>query len=602
MIGLIRLQSIFVRDSSGTFLEVRIAGHDDERANFERRVEFSRTEKPFNSNPTMAQENDLCSVCFVGHLTLHPTDGTMLWCEACGDTQPFLQALEVVEAFDTAVYGVRSQRTQSQRAPLQLTERVRKITLGEVEASVRDWVVLLRMCLEDGVDRMIHELLLGGIGQRRRRRRRGEARENGENCDAVENAENGGGAGSETDNISLDGVRRAVDSIYWRWVEDSGVLEEDGGAKVVEETNRSTVEQTDLRRVAIERFLGEHLRFEVIYAILLIGCIHERWPVDPYDVTALFVSTGALRMDMVPGGREPVRRSLASFDYMCGDGVPSPVRLYLDARELVEQLGIALPPINVHGWLARFECSESQTNANDTNSGPHVMAGLYCSDLRLDSLPALHVKNSVMPWSVLASATGFGVEKPRTEDLLLPRNEHFVTQQIGEARLRAYTSWFVDMINGMRRSGVDQSSRKGRSNGIDRTDLSELTHAVEGEDGSFESILDKVARKVEELELERGRSVPTSPPLSAVPSTEPWCYVRGQKLHLDNVMRDNEQEVRRVLEGGGSSEAASVMEWLEFVAGYQAKQDEVKRRIAELLRGSSRPVEGAGYNKTMTRR
>jgi hypothetical protein len=213
-----------------------------------------------------------------------------------------------------------------------------------------------------------------------------------------------------------------------------------------------------------------------------------------------------------------------------------------------------------------------------------VMAGLYCSNLRLDSGPP----SGLMPWSVLVSANVFDHGKYARGsgkacdggDLLLPRDANYVPQRIGRARLQKYTDWFVERINGSRPSDV-----------------------IEGDDGSFDFVLDRVARGVQKLEAREARDARDDRPTatsgprggprggarSPAPSV-PWCYVSDQTIPLDKIASENEAAVRRHLEdenaGDGDDNGDGTASWEAFVAGYEAKQDEVRRRVDALLSGT----------------
>ena len=210
-----------------------------------------------------------------------------------------------------------------------------------------------------------------------------------------------------------------------------------------------------------------------------------------------------------------------------------------------------------------------------------VMAGLYCFNLRLDTGPP----SGLMPWSALVSAHVFDHGKYARGsgkvceggDLLLPRDANYVPQRIGRARLQKYTDWFVERINGSRPSDV-----------------------IEGDDGSFDFVLDRVARGVQKLEAREARDARDDRPTttsgaggprggarSPAPSV-PWCYVSDQTIPLDKIASENESAVRRHLEdeNAGDGDGDGTPSWVAFVAGYEAKQDEVRRRVDALLSGT----------------
>ena len=339
--------------------------------------------------------------------------------------------------------------------------------------------------------------------------------------------------------------------------------------------------------MVFERYLTSRLPLRSLYAILLVSCVIERHPIDSYDITALFASTGALRAS----DTSLVEANLASRDFLCFDGVPNPVHVYMDMKELVQLLGIKLPPLNIHGWLARYHAFDEDCVGS---VGAQVMAGLYGSRIGgvgnargIDGGSSSTVQgarseniqrrkradeNQLLPWTVLASARGFlGEVRASGEDLLLPHDAQFVAQRIGRERLRDYGKWFVARV------GEDP------------------------EDTTFDFILEKMERCV--LDRERGgtnrgmlRSVgmrartPMNEATTTLNGTVakstrkglPWCYVRHDKqtkLDIDRVVLDNELEVRYEVDG---SEPAAKARWLEFVAAYEAKQEEVARRAVEL--------------------
>ena len=276
--------------------------------------------------------------------------------------------------------------------------------------------------------------------------------------------------------------------------------------------------------MVFERYLTSRLPLRCLYAILLICCVVERHPIDANDITTLFASTGALvarEVSLVEG-------NLASREYLCFDGVPSPVRVYMDMKELVIALGIALPPLNVHGWLARY--------ADCTSTGAQVMAGLYAGWMHVHSWsdgPGGGRDNrdndrktgishqQLLPWTALASVRGFLGEVDSVESLLLPHNERYVMEMVGRERLRSYGKWFVDRVGEME----------------------------EGE-GAFDVVLERIEQKVRSLELEQ-RS--TGQPREATrPRGLPWCYVRQDRRTkvnaLEKLIADNEAEARSQLQ------------------------------------------------------
>ncbi len=215
-----------------------------------------------------------------------------------------------------------------------------------------------------------------------------------------------------------------------------------------------------------------------------------------------------------------VKDNLASREYLCFDGVPGPLRIYMDMKELVVALGIALPPLNVHGWLARY--AES--------TGAQVMAGLYAGWIHVHSWvddrgrvdKSRGNKTGVghpqlLPWTALATTPGFLGEVDGTESLLLPHDERYVMEMVGRDRLRAYGKWFVDRV------GVEV-------------------------EGPFDLVLERVERKV--LELEQRTTTPYPREVRRIRSL-PWCYVRHDRRKelgsLEKLVAANEAEVAKVV-------------------------------------------------------
>ena len=268
--------------------------------------------------------------------------------------------------------------------------------------------------------------------------------------------------------------------------------------------------------MVFERYLTSRLPLRCVYAILLISCLVERHPIDAHDITTLFASTGAL----VATDVSLVKDNLASREYLCFDGVPGPLRIYMDMKELVVALGIALPPLNVHGWLARY--AES--------TGAQVMAGLYAGWIHVHSWvddPGRVDKSrgnktgvghpQLLPWTALATTPGFLGEVDGTESLLLPHDERYVMEMVGRDRLRAYGKWFVDRV------GVEV-------------------------EGPFDLVLERVERKV--LELEQRTTTPHPREVRRIRSL-PWCYVRHDRRKelgsLEKLVAANEAEVAKVV-------------------------------------------------------
>ncbi len=264
--------------------------------------------------------------------------------------------------------------------------------------------------------------------------------------------------------------------------------------------------------MVFERYLTSRLPLRCVYAILLISCVVQRHPIDAHDITTLFASTGAL----VARDRSLVEGNLASREYLCFDGVPSPLRVYMDMKELVVALGIALPPLNVHGWLARYADS----------TGAQVMTGLYAGCMHVHSWSDGHgARNKsrsnktgvshqqLLPWTALATTHGFLGEVDTEESLLLPHNERYVMEMVGRGRLRAYGKWFVDRVG------------------------------VEVEEGPFDFVLERMEQRA--LELEQ-RATPHPREVTRVRSL-PWCYVRQDRRtelgRLEKLVATNEADV-----------------------------------------------------------
>jgi hypothetical protein len=461
---------------------------------------------PYASYEPYAGEGGTCQACFRGLLSIQHG---VLVCDACGEASTaFLEETHEIPFYATTGTRLREQsQARGTQEIRRVAERQKTVTFEEVGHSVDAYVGLLRGLLVEGL-------------------RRVEARL-----------------------VDSMGMQSIVEDVWWRWVLASEVLEEDGINGVVQvcdgimcidtailglicrslndarrqETNRSTGDR-DERHVVFERYLTSRFPLRCIYAILLISCVVERHPIDAHDITTLFASTGAL----VARDMSLVEGNLASREYLCFDGVPSPVRVYMDMKELVMALGIVLPPLNVHGWLARY--AES--------IGAQVMAGLYVGWMHVHSWSdGCGEKNEtrnnqsgvsrrqLLPWTALASMPGFLGEVDAAESLVLPHNEQYVMEMVGRGRLRAYCKWFVDRVG-------------------------------EVEEGPFDFVLERMEQRA--LELEQ-RATPHPREVPRVRSL-PWCYVRnGQRAEvggLEKLVALNEEEAQTHLQTLESSDGS----------------------------------------------
>jgi len=305
--------------------------------------------------------NELCTSCFAGHLEASEFQQTLLVCTTCGFVTEALEVLEQQE-YQAGLAPLREQSQGRQRdaASVVPVHRLRKVGVREVGDSVKDWVMMTRGCLSEGASRIGRVLLRGG-------------NDDDEVDDEVDD---------DVDEGADERLEAIAEDIWWRLVAHSGLLEEAAWEGVAEEIARTDKERNqDSRHVVFERFLRNRVGFDTVYAILFVGCLIERFPIDVFDVSTLFMSTGALRPDRA-AQTEVIERNLASREFLRRDGVPSPVRLYLDARELVSQLGIVLPPLNVHAWLARFDGGDGHDGGCDVRAQVGTRTRLATCDLR----------------------------------------------------------------------------------------------------------------------------------------------------------------------------------------------------------------------------
>ena len=309
--------------------------------------------------------NDLCTSCFAGHLEASEFQQTLLVCTTCGFVTEALEVLEQQE-YQAGLAPLREQSQGRQRdaASVVPVHRLRKVGVREVGDSVKDWVVMTRGCLSEGAARIGRVLLRGG---------------NDDDDDEVDDDDDDD---DDVDEGADERLGAIAEDIWWRLVAHSAVLEEAAWEGVVEEIARTDKERNqDSRHVVFERFLRNRVGFDTVYAILFVGCLIERYPIDVFDVSTLFMSTGALRPDRA-AQTEVIERNLASREFLRRDGVPSPVRLYLDARQLVSQLGIVLPPLNVHAWLARFDGGDGHDGGCDVRAQVGTRTRPATCDLR----------------------------------------------------------------------------------------------------------------------------------------------------------------------------------------------------------------------------
>lgn len=156
-------------------------------------------------------------------------------------------------------------------------------------------------------------------------------------------------------------------------------------------------------------FLNKYLPLSLSLAIVFLGCWVARETLDPYDITRLS-SCGYIEYlgfwQTFKSDLEPFL-SVFSKSFFCPTGVSSPVKLYLESRQLANFLNIKCPAINIMAWNERYIHA---LGLQEDILAPLSMCQILYGG-RMNSLEYFNCHETKTPWSSMAAKSAFYLDQ-----------------------------------------------------------------------------------------------------------------------------------------------------------------------------------------------
>eukprot|EP00890_Picochlorum_soloecismus_P002016 jgi/Picsp_1/2815/NSC_01041-R1_protein len=347
-----------------------------------------------------AQEGALCQTCFVGTLQLA---AGILVCDTCGGTQQDFLEEELEYQGDVV------RRSQIQRKPP-------VVGFEDVEEKqdlpVREGIMAYFEVIQDLLQRQIFQL--------------------------------------EQLQLASPFLSEAVQQIWHLYLGISGVLETEFFEKVEHLTKKELRKQAEIleptlgqmfskARSIMASHINKFVPLSITLSIIFLASWTLREPIDPFDFSGL-ASVGKIEYLLLWNSvQEKMQPYMTVFNksFFFPTGVPSPIKIYVQAQYLAGILGLVCPPLNQGAWIQRYVYRLGYPQGT-------MSCCLVLNEILSDHKRNIYLRSEwKTPWSVIASGLvpllnlASQVQKPRPS--LSREVEQNIQNMMTHAKLMAHT-------------------------------------------------------------------------------------------------------------------------------------------------------------------